>query len=428
MGIRGLTDRGGGFAQIGNIRKGMTVEGKGGVTRPTDLKYFRVEFDEMEQERAAKFKQIYGDKPTEINILLPFNDLERVWDAWCEAYTAGRMVARSDGEFFSYLVDPKTGEQLVTNGVGKDGNPVPHKTELGVIGKTMVKCKPVGRLKVIVPELQSLAYLVVHTTSYIDIRNISEQLEGIKLLNNDQIVGIPLVLRRRPKKISVPKPDGTKARMEKWMISIEADPRWVASKITNLQNAALPNGLGAKYLAEKVDEVLTVDYIEEGDFDDEVMEPEGNEEAVPTEAEVRAIWVHESQPGDPEPMFSDHKQVQEPLRYDPKLLKERISQVANTSGRKKAATADDRKQVMACLEEALLITGSNVKDNRKQLLNWLTGFESPDYMPDDYVIALHTWLKPKQDSGGMWAADPMSAREALAALNAAQPLQERLPL
>lgn len=243
MTIHGLTDRGMAFPQIGNIRKGDKVKNAQGIEHPRDLQWFRVEFDERETDAIANFARAYpNQKPTEINVFLPFNEIERCWDAWCEAYTAGRMIARSDGEYFLFLVDLQTNGVIVHDGVDANGAKVPHREVIGQAGKTVIKCRPVGRLKVIIPELRRLAYIVVHTTSVIDIRNLSDQLEAIKQINGGQIVGIPLVLKRRPHEISVPNPDGTKRRLIKWMLSIEADPRWVAKKLDQLDRLALPEG------------------------------------------------------------------------------------------------------------------------------------------------------------------------------------------
>ncbi len=252
MPIKGLSDRGLSFPEIGQIRKGAKKTEK----RPgKDLQWFRVEFDEQEQETAGKFHQRYGDKPDEINIILPFDEIERCWDAWLEAYTAGRMVARSDGEKFTYLIDTETGEIIV-----KGGEPhTPYKEDMSV-GKDYqdkpVYCKPVGRLKVLVPELARAAYLTVMTSSVHDIANISAQLEAFKKLNGGVIKGIPLVLRRRPKKISVPNPKkkGQRMRMEKWMLSIEADPVWVRAKLAEVKHLALP-GNGFPLLPEDHEEV-----------------------------------------------------------------------------------------------------------------------------------------------------------------------------
>lgn len=242
MPIIGLTDRGLSFPEIGSIRKGIKVEKKRGdktIEVPQDLEHFRVEFDVQEQDAAARFVQVYGEQPQEINIILPFDEIERCWDAWLEAYTAGRLVARADGQRFVYLVDTKTGEVKVKNGVPfvpyEDGMVVGHDYQ----GKD-VFCRPSGRLQVIVPELKRAAYLTVHTTSIHDIANISQQLQAFKQINDGVIKGVPLVLRRRPKKISVPKPDGQRVRMEKWLLSIEADPVWVGAKLGQVRALAQP--------------------------------------------------------------------------------------------------------------------------------------------------------------------------------------------
>lgn len=241
MPIKGLTDRGLAFPEIGQIRKG----GKKGKNMPgKDLTYFRVEFGETEQKAQEKFSAAYGAEPKAIRIILPFNEIERMWDAWLEAYTAGRMVARSDGEFIVYAVDSKTGKIAVKNGIDlSTGQPRVHPED-NVAGfdykNNPVLFKHTGRLKVIVPELERAAYLILMTTSKHDIMNISAQLEAFQTLNGGQLAGIPFILRRSPKMISVPKDDGQSVRMKKWMISIEADPSWVKARLAALRQSALP--------------------------------------------------------------------------------------------------------------------------------------------------------------------------------------------
>ena len=185
MPIKGLTDRGLAFPEIGQIRKGKKVtkkrKDKSEYTVPVDLKYFRVLFDEQEVDSAELFLEKYGEEPDQINIILPFNEIERCWDAWLEAYTAGRMVARSDGEIFTYLIDTDTGEILVRN--GKPGSPYTEGQTVGKDSKGKdIYCRPVGRLKVIIPELARAAFLTVNTTSVHDIHNISSQLAGMLFL------------------------------------------------------------------------------------------------------------------------------------------------------------------------------------------------------------------------------------------------------
>ena len=40
---------------------------------------------------AAKFAEVYGDEPREVNILLPFDDIERNFEAFMERHTAGAL-------------------------------------------------------------------------------------------------------------------------------------------------------------------------------------------------------------------------------------------------------------------------------------------------------------------------------------------------
>jgi hypothetical protein len=239
--IKGLTDRNeGAFPQIGIIRKGapktQNAPGK-------DLAYFRVEFDEKEIQAAQDFVNRFTNAPTDITIMLPFNEIGRCWEAWRETYVAGAMIHRCDGERVQYAINSQTGERLVVNGIGQNGQPVLCK------GKAD-GCRPIGRLRVIVPELQRLAYLMVLTTSIHDIINISNQLEAISAMTGGRLAGIPLVLRRRPKKISTPSgANGTRARREKWLVSIEADPEWVKVKLLQMKHDALP-GNGFEQLPE----------------------------------------------------------------------------------------------------------------------------------------------------------------------------------
>lgn len=273
MPIKGLTDRGLAFPEIGQIRKGAKKEGN----RPgAELTYFRVEFDEQEKKAEASFREVYKDKPAFIRIIFPFNEIERMWDAWYEAYTAGRMVARSDGERIVYQLDDQ-GEIIVKNGVDMNGNPVLHPAD-SIAGRDYkgnpIKFKATGRLKIIIPELSRAAYLTVMTTSIHDIVNISAQLAAFKELNNGQLAGIPFLLRRRPKAISTPSGEnGQRARRVKWLISIEADPEWVKAKLSQVRALAMPN----------MDESLLLPSgdVEQGDIV-EADEDENEEFAVPT--------------------------------------------------------------------------------------------------------------------------------------------------
>jgi hypothetical protein len=267
-----MTDRGMAFPEIGQIRKGAPkTENRPG----SDLDYFRVEFDEREEEARKKFVAVFGDKPKEITIWLPYNEIERCWDANLEAYTASQMVAKADGEKFLYLRDVETGEILVRDGIDVatggprpyvDGEPVGYYTD-SKGNKKSIFCEPVGRLKVIIPALERFAYLTVHTTSYYDIVNISSNLEALEFINQGQLQGIDIVMSRRKKKVSTPDPKkkGKRVRREKSLIWLEAAPEWVQEQINGRSKRAglqLPETVGGE---EVVDGEYSEAPIVEGD-------------------------------------------------------------------------------------------------------------------------------------------------------------------
>jgi hypothetical protein len=244
MPIYGLTDRGLSFPQIGTIRKGAPKpEGKNAPG--ADLKYLRVVFDASEGDAEAKFIEVYGKEPTSIRIRLPFDNLDQLASFWLEAYTAGRMIARADGRVYHFKTDHKSGETLVKGGVNvKTGQPWVYEPTVSEYSWTTkegkrydVFCKAQSRIRVVVPDLRRAAYLLVTSTSTYDAANLSEQLAAMDELSGHHISQIPLLLKRKPRMISCPNADGTRARREKWLLSIEADPSWIEARLEASERA-----------------------------------------------------------------------------------------------------------------------------------------------------------------------------------------------
>lgn len=204
MPIKGLTDRQASFPQIGVLRKGAP---KTGNKPGEDLRHFR--FDTDDTRAAEMFRGAYGNEPTEINIYFAYQTPEENFHAWQEEYSKSSLKHRCDGQTAVLWLDERTGKY----------SQVPKPCPGG--------CKPTGRLLVIVPELQRFAYVVVGTTSIHDIMRVTQNLEALYAMRGD-LRGIPFVLRRTPEMISTPTSDGGRARREKWLLSVEALPEWVA--------------------------------------------------------------------------------------------------------------------------------------------------------------------------------------------------------
>lgn len=216
MPIKGLTNEKAEFPEIGQLRKGAEKPANG---IGKDLTYFR--FTSEIPDVAAAFTSAYNGEPRLINVFLPFQTADENWEAWQEEYKAGGLVHRCDGETCTIWLKED-------GSYSRDPKPCPGG------------CKPVGRLKVIIPELRRLAYVTVLTSSIHDIRNLDAQLRALYSLRQD-LRGIPLQLRRRPKKISTPSgKGGQRARREKWLLSIEAAPSWVELQLAAQEAAAIP--------------------------------------------------------------------------------------------------------------------------------------------------------------------------------------------
>ena len=281
MGILGLTDRPASFPQIGILRKGAPKPERG---PGRDLKHFR--FDSDDQNAAGAFRTVYGDEPTSIRVYLPFATANENFEAWQEHWTAGALQHRCDGEMcVLWLNGQRYSQQAV---------PCPHRA---LAKDERDRCKPTGRLKVVIPELRRLAYVTVLTGSIHDIIALTEQITALEQLRGD-LRGIPMIVRRTPREISMPSSNGKRTRVEKWLISIEAAPSWVDLQLQAQERAALPSGAAAQPLlpAPAAD-------ASSGEVwpDDEAAEEEPVRASRDQLSELRDLWHRSADLGRPAP-------------------------------------------------------------------------------------------------------------------------------
>jgi hypothetical protein len=264
LAIIGLTDRGAALPRLGILRKGAP---KPNENRPgADLRtHFRFECDDA--AAAGDFQRAYGEKPNHIRIMFYYPTTAENFETWQEHHSAGALKHRCDGQVCVLSLQSDgtyTHDRLPCPSIElKSQNPNIDKKHL---------CRPIGRLKIVIPELQRMAYILVPTTSINDILELQSNLEAAEALRGD-LRGIPFILSRRPRKVSTPTENGGRARREKWLLSIEPAPDWVKLQLTAMERAALPS-VDVKQLAPPP--MVDVDTGEI--FDDE----EPTEEAPPT--------------------------------------------------------------------------------------------------------------------------------------------------
>lgn len=229
MPIVGLTDTGAALPKVGTLRKGGPKPDERHIG--PDLKHLR--FTSDDPEMVKRFTDAYGDQPKEVNVFFLFNDIDDIFSAWREHWLAGGLQHRCDGQTCVLWLDPKTNEYKT------DTIPCPDKDK----PDKQKRCKPIGRLSVLIPELQKLATVSVLTSSKHDIMSIQQSLEAAKLLQQNKLAGIPFILCRKEREISTPGDGNKRARRKKSLLFIEPAHRYAIQQLRSMDvTLALPPG------------------------------------------------------------------------------------------------------------------------------------------------------------------------------------------
>jgi len=437
------------FPEAGQIRKG---EGKRKIqkngyeveTVGRDLGCkFRVIFFEGEDNMKSKDRffnnhrdNITMDKdtnfilaPARIVAVFPFSDAFRCWDFWYEAYIASRMVARSDGERFVRLIDPQTGGIKVSN--GETFIPYTHGQVVGTYtntkGKvTEIKCKPVGRLKVVLPELVRMCFMTIFTTSIYDISRITSQLRGLDLIarnipQSNGVAGIPLAITRRMTEITWTQPDGSARRVKSALLNIEPDPDWVEKMLKRLSEMALPGGEAHNLLpsSEVQMDIPPQPEIEEGEEEEPEPSAKLSEETTIGGGTVAIDGgIHIS--SDPSIVHPDPRLIPNvPLTvenvrpYTPEVLRQWLFDRAQMHNQD-VVTHDQKKYIQNIFSAALADDSSATKSTK--ITRWLFKIDNILDIPQNMLAAiLFDWLKPTWDKGGAAHITGDVEREILAA-------------
>lgn len=217
MPIKGLTDRvTPSYPMLGKLRKGgekqnRTKDGKEYQIYGLELDHFR--FTSERAEVVTAFQAVYGEAPKLVTCFLPYKGLESNFSTWKEAWKAGGLVHRCDGETMNLWI-------------GKDGK---YQTDAK---PCTGGCDEVGRLIVILPELIRagyVGYVCMETHSINDIRSITATLMAVaeaRMGDERGLRGIEFNLRRVPERISTPGENGGRVRRLKWLVKIEPSPDW----------------------------------------------------------------------------------------------------------------------------------------------------------------------------------------------------------
>jgi hypothetical protein len=238
------------FPRLGKLRKGGEKPQVG--NKPgKELNYFR--FTSENPAIVAAFHEAYGNQPAMLRVYLPYPSTEMNFATWKEAWAAGGLVHRCDGETCTIWRTPD-------GKYSQQPKPCPGG------------CKEVGRLEVILPELITagfVGYVTLETHSLHDLMNITATLEAVRQSTQDRphgLQGIEFVLRRKKERISTPGEGGKRVTREKWLVSIEPVPSWAQ---TYLAMASSTLAIEAPRVDMLTGEVMDGD---EDDEDSDVIE------------------------------------------------------------------------------------------------------------------------------------------------------------
>lgn len=178
MPINGLSEKRR-LPRLGKIHLGVKDTNAKGVEYPRAVDYFVVP-DEI--------KEVYGEKPTELDIMIPTEDPNIFFPQFYKQYSNKRgLVCKGDG--------------TNANRVGEDGEMVeltcnPATCEFYLKGD----CKPVGNLLFVLPKVKGFGVYQVDTSSLHNIINLNSEIALLKNLLG-RVSGIPLKLTREVQKV-----------------------------------------------------------------------------------------------------------------------------------------------------------------------------------------------------------------------------------
>jgi len=187
---------GAGLPRIAKLYKGDERPEEG--NRPgKDLNYFRIEFEEPYAHLRPVWEMMYGKEPAVFeNVFFPAPTIDEAMESWMEEWVASKRLHQCDGD-----------EQHTW-----------YNAELGIQSTARIpcaspacKCKHTGRLKLWMPDFMQEAgvfgYLALNTHSQYDILTLVGYMHDILRLHG-RLDGVPFILGRAPREVSVPKPNG----------------------------------------------------------------------------------------------------------------------------------------------------------------------------------------------------------------------------
>jgi hypothetical protein len=181
--------------RLGKIRLGIKVKNAKGVEYPKDVDYFVC---------PPEVQAIYGEKPKELDVLIPSTDPSLYFPQALKWYKGARLVCKGNGETAT-RIDTTTGNMF------EMACPCEHLKDPQTNPKG--ECTPRANLMVILPKVSMGGAYQVDSGSNNNIINLNSTLAWIQSMLG-RVAWVPLTLKRVPTKIQTPDGTTTKALLQ----------------------------------------------------------------------------------------------------------------------------------------------------------------------------------------------------------------------
>ena len=230
------------FAPIrGKIRLGVKEEVRAGVSKPVNVEYFVL-------KDALDVKEVYGEEPTEIDVIFPTNDIEHIIPTWFKLYAGGKK--RGDGS--------TSPGRLLCRGDGPDsmGNPgtaVHYAQRDPVTGVTPTReclgqncpdfkdargrqmCYQNMQVLCFIPRVSMMGVYLITTRSWNSITSFHNMINWVNTVNNGNIAGVPFKIVRRARDIWTKLDNGQEVQRTHYIMELEPNEEFYEKHGKNIQ-------------------------------------------------------------------------------------------------------------------------------------------------------------------------------------------------
>lgn len=181
--------------RLGKIRLGIKVKNAKGIEYPRDVDYFVC---------PSEVQEVYGEKPKELDVLIPSTDQALYFPQSLKWYKGARLVCKGNGESATRI-------NMETGNMFEMACPCEHLKDPQTNPKG--ECSPRANLMVILPKVSMGGAYQVDTGSNNNIINLNSTLKWVESMLG-RVAWVPLTLKRVPMKIQTPDGSTTKSLLQ----------------------------------------------------------------------------------------------------------------------------------------------------------------------------------------------------------------------